>query len=88
MSDDDTREPDDSDAASRPDDDETEESHLFGIDLGRRGDRAEQASRDEVDPEPVEKVRPAARTLSDRLASAASDRDDADRAKRDDESTE
>jgi hypothetical protein len=56
----------------------------FGIDLGRRGDRAEQTSRDEVDLPPVQKVKAAIRTLTERLASAASDRDAANRAKRED----
>jgi hypothetical protein len=71
-------EPEDSDAASGDDD----PNHLFGIDLGRRGDRAEQESRDEVEVAPVKKVRAAIRTLTERLASAASDRDnDAKRAK-------
>jgi hypothetical protein len=56
---------------------EAADPNHFGIDLGRRGDRAEQQSRDEVDaPEPV-RERPATRSLSDRLASAAADRDEA-----------
>ena len=63
--------------ASADDDAEAGEPHLFGIDLGRRGDRAEQTSRDEVDPPPETKVRAVIRTLTERLASAASDRDDA-----------
>ena len=73
----------DDDAKATSDDDgegEAVDPNLFGIDLGRRGDRVEQTSRDEVEVEPVKKERAAARTLSDRLASAASDRDDANRA--------
>jgi hypothetical protein len=66
-------EPEDSDAAS----DEDDPNHLFGIDLGRRGDRAEQESRNEVEVAPVQKVRAVIRTLTERLASAASDRDNA-----------
>jgi hypothetical protein len=66
-------EPEDSDAAS----DEHDPNHLFGIDLGRRGDRAEQESRNEVEVAPVQKVRAVIRTLTERLASAASDRDNA-----------
>jgi hypothetical protein len=65
------------DASSKDDDAESDDSHLFGIDLGRRGDRSEQTSRDEVDVPPVQKVRAAIRTLTERLASAATDRDDA-----------
>jgi hypothetical protein len=73
------------DAASADEDDETGDANLFGIDLGRRGDRSEQTSRDEVDVPPVRKVRAVIRTLTERLASAASDRDDAaSRTKRDD----
>jgi hypothetical protein len=74
----------DSDVAPA-DDDEPREPNLFGIDLGRRGDRAEQTQRDEVDVPPIKKVKAAIRTLTERLASAASDRDDAaSRAKPDD----
>jgi hypothetical protein len=57
---------------------------LFGIHLGHRGVRP-----DEVDPrdlEPPPRARPAARTLTDRLASAAADRDDASTAAKDEES--
>ena len=57
--------------------------HLFGIDLGHRGVRP-----DEVDPrdlEPPPRVKPAYRTLTDRLASAAADRDDAAQSSQDDE---
>jgi hypothetical protein len=56
---------------------------LFGIHLGHRGVRP-----DEIDPrdlEPPPRERPAARTLSDRLASAAADRDDASTAAKDEE---
>jgi hypothetical protein len=67
----------DPDAAAKEDEAKFADSHLFGIDLGRRGDRAEHTSRDEVAPPPVKKVRAAIRTLTERLASAASDRDDA-----------
>ena len=62
-----------------PEDDDVESGgrHLFGIDLGHRGNRAEQKSRDEVQPAPVQKVKAVVRTLTERLASAASERDDA-----------
>jgi hypothetical protein len=71
--------------ASADNDDEPGDRNLFGIDLGRRGDRTEDTSRDEVNLTPVKKVKAAIRTLTERLASAASDRDDAaSRAKRDD----
>ena len=64
------------------DEDEVADPHLFGIDLGRRGDRVEQLSRDEVDaPKPV-RERAATRSLSDRLASAAADRDEAEAERR------
>jgi hypothetical protein len=65
-----------SDAAEAEEEEAREAGH-FGIDLGRRGDRAEQTSRDEVHPPPIERVKPAYRTLTERLASAAADRDDA-----------
>jgi hypothetical protein len=77
--DDDVPENDESDDESRPDDGPRpgdDPSH-FGIDLGHRGVRP-----DEVDPrdiEPPPKARPTVRTLTERLASAAADRDDADR---------
>jgi hypothetical protein len=67
------------DVASEDDAAEPGDGHLFGIDLGRRGDRTEQTSRDEVELPPVKKVRAAIRTLTERLASAASDRDAAAR---------
>jgi hypothetical protein len=73
----DEEEPDAEEPDGASTEDESDANHLFGIDLGRRGDRAEQASRDEVAVEPVKKVRAAIRTLTERLASAASDRDKA-----------
>lgn len=57
-----------------PRDADEEDEDLFGIDLGHRGDRTEDASRDEVEAPPP--VRAIARTLSDRLASAKADRDE------------
>ena len=76
----DTEAPDD----AADDDVEPFDRNTFGIDLGRRGDRREQTSRDEVEEPPLKKVKAAIRTLTERLASAASDRDDAaSRAKRD-----
>jgi hypothetical protein len=68
--------------ASEDDDAESDGRHLFGIDLGRRGDRDEQKSRDAVEAAPVKKVKAVIRTLTERLASAASDRDDAASRKR------
>jgi hypothetical protein len=79
---------DEPDVASTDDDDEAGDPNLFGIDLGRRGDRTEQTSRDEVHLPPVQKVKAAIRTLTERLASAASDRDDASRAKQEDPDSE
>jgi hypothetical protein len=49
--------------------------HLFGIDLGHRGVRPDEVDPRDVEPPP--RVKPATRTLTDRLASAAADRDDA-----------
>ena len=58
--------------------DEAERSDLdlFGIDLGRRGDKVEQKSRDAVDVPTPKKEKAATRTLTERLASAAAERDD------------
>ena len=67
----------DRDRGSRDDVAEAPDPSHFGIDLGHRGDRAEQASRDAVEEPPKKKVKPANRTLTERLASAASERDDA-----------
>jgi len=78
MADEEEPEAEEPDEASPDDDTEAGERHLFGIDLGRRGDRSEQTSRDEVDLPPVQKVKAAIRTLTERLASAASDRHDAE----------
>ena len=70
------------DEPDEPEDDDFSDSNRFGIDLGRRGNRAEQQSRDAVEPPPVKKVKAVIRTLTERLASAASDRDDAASRKR------
>ena len=56
-----------------PDEPEPSDDDQFGIDLGPAGDRTEDAEPDET-PTPAS---PPARTLTERLANAAADRDDA-----------
>lgn len=56
----------------------------FGIDLGPAGARTTSADPDETSTAPV---RPPARTLTERLATAAADRDDASRVIDEDDSS-
>ena len=60
------------DAAADPDDAARDE-HLFGIDLGPAGDRGER-SESTAAPAPTPERRPT-KTLTERLANAAADRD-------------
>jgi hypothetical protein len=69
------------DEPSKPE--ENEDPDLFGIDLGHRGVRPDEVDPRDVEPPP--RVRPATRTLTDRLASAAADRNDAAASPADDE---
>jgi hypothetical protein len=84
MGDDKATDAEDEDRGKKDDVAEAPDPGHFGIDLGHRGNRAEQASRDAVDDPPDKKVKPASRTLTERLASAASERDDAASRKRQD----
>ena len=76
MADDEDPEREGKDTEPAADDSEANDLNLFGIHLGRRGDQAEQRSRDEVDPPPPKKTKGVTRTLTERLASAAAERDD------------
>ena len=76
MADKDDPERDAKDTKATDDDSEASDPDLFGIDLGRRGDKVEQKSRDAVDAPVPKKEKAATRTLTERLASAAAERDD------------
>jgi hypothetical protein len=54
------------------------DSGLFGIDLGRRGHRAEAADPPDRAPTPEAVTRPKPRTLTERLAAAAAERNGED----------
>jgi hypothetical protein len=82
----DPKEPEDeSRKGASENEDKDADPNLFGIDLGRRGDREDQKSRDEVDAPVPKKVRAVIRTLTERLASAAADRNHAAQKPKDDD---
>jgi hypothetical protein len=67
--------PSDRDSVAEEEDPKGDDDDLFGIDLGPAGDRREPEPDDEVEATPV---RPATKTLTERLATAAADRESGD----------
>ena len=63
------------DEAAAGQDRDGDDDDLFGIDLGPAGDRRETESDDDIATAPV---RPATKTLTERLATAAADRESAE----------
>ena len=67
--------PSDRDSVAEGEDPKADDDDLFGIDLGPAGDSREPEPEDDVEATPV---RPATKTLTERLATAAADRESGD----------